>query len=329
MRTFLLAALASATALAAIDGTVVNKTTGKPQPGATVRLTRMTQGGMDQGTEARSGADGRFRLDVSGEGAHLLQVVHQGVSYNHNLSGGSSTGIEIAVYDVAAKPVPPVDQHMILVETDGAELVVNETWIVNNAGNTTYADPANGSLRFFVPAAAGEEIRVRAIAPQGMPVERTPKPAKEKGVWMIDYPVKPGETRFDVSYKLAVKEPVSFSSKILHPGGQPRLIVPQGITAEGDALKFNSREPSTQAAIFDITAREYTVALTGSGRLKSVAGGEGGQGAEEDGPRITQINPRIASRQWWIIGLGLLILGLGFWALYQKGGAQPGARPKA
>jgi hypothetical protein len=58
------------TAFGAVDGTVINQTTGKPQAGATVTLYKIGQAGPEAIESVKSGADGKFRIaqDATGPG---------------------------------------------------------------------------------------------------------------------------------------------------------------------------------------------------------------------------------------------------------------------
>jgi len=302
----------------AIDGTVINKTTSRPQPGVTVTLTKLGEGGMAPAGSAKTDRDGRFSLEGDAAGAHLLQASYEGVTYSMSLTRGQpANGVELFVYDASrAKGAAKVDQDMILLETDGQNLVVNETLIYQNSGNTTWSNPSEGTLRFFVPEAAQSQMRVRAMSPNGMPVERTPLKASEKNVYYVDFPVKPGETRFDVSYKMPVSEPVTFTGRTLHKEGKVRLVVPRGVVAEGDGIKMLGTEPQSQATIYEVENARYTVTLSGSGAIRSLEPAERG---EEEGPSIEQIPPRIYGQMYWILGLSLALLALGFWNLYQRG----------
>lgn len=315
---YLLLAL-SVPVFAAIDGTVINKTTSRPQPGVIVTLTRLGQGGMTPAGSVKTDKDGRFSLEGDSEGAHLLQAAYQGVTYSMPLTQGAPVnGVELMVYGASRAPgAAKVDQHMVLLETDGRELVVNETLIYKNDGLTTWENPTEGTLRFFVPQAAQSQLRVRAMSPNGIPVERTPLKAREKNVYYVDFPVKPGETRFDISYKMAAGDPVTFTGRTLHKGGKIRLVVPQGIQAQGAGIKLIGTEPQTQATIYDVETPDYKVALTGSGQMRDLQPSERG---EEDGPSIEQIQPRIYDQMYWILGLSLALLALGFWSLYRRGG---------
>lgn len=313
-----LVALLCLPAFGAIDGTVINKTTSRPQAGVTVTLTKLGQDGMTQAGSVKTDQNGRFALEGDASGAHLLQASYQGVTYSMSLAQGQPlNGIEVLVYESSrAAGAAKVDQHMVLLETDGQDLVVNETLIYQNSGNTTWSNASEGTLRFYIPEAAQAQMRIRAMSPNGMPVERTPLKSGEKNVYYVDFPVKPGETRFDISYKMAATDPVTFSGRTLHKDGKVRLVVPQGIKAEGEGIKPLGTEPQSQATIYDVETANYKVTLTGSGAMKSLAPTERG---EDEGPGIEQIPPRVYGQAYWIIGLSLAILALGFWSLYQRG----------
>ena len=89
--------------------------------------------------------------------------------------------------------------------------------MLDNESNVTFQDPTKGSIEFFLPEAAGGKVRVNITAPGGMPIERSAEKTAAKNVYKINYPVKPGESRFDVSYSLPASD--AFAGKILHAEG--------------------------------------------------------------------------------------------------------------
>lgn len=317
--------------LLALDGTVVNRTTGQPQAGVLVHATRMTQGGMEPAGSAKAGADGKFTIPAEASGPLLVQAVYKGVTYTRQIPPGApSTGIEIEVWEAAAQVAgAALAQHMILIETDGRELVVNETLIYQNSGNVTWNDADKGTLRFYVPPAAGTNVMVRATSPGGMPVEREPRAGAEKGAYLLDFAVKPGgETRFDISYKMAAGQGLELAGRILHGPGPVRLIVPQGITVEGEGLQALGPEPQTQAAIFEVKGAKYLIKISGTGTLRASAPAPNER--EEDGPRIQEMMPPGYLRWWkWALGLIVGFLALSFWAQWMKTPRAQGSKPKA
>lgn len=319
MRGLLIYLLTLPVSLAAVNGVVRNQTSGAPQPEALVTVYQLGSTGMTPVKSVKSDAQGAFSIDYTPSGGpHLLQTIHDGVVYNQMMQPGSpSTGLTLAVYDSTAKPQQTaVTQHMILMEPMGGILHINESIIVQNSGKLTYNDSKNGTVRVFLPPEKMSEPRVMITAPQGMPIERPAVATGEDNVYMIDFPVKPGETRFDLTYVLPEPEPKVFAGRILHDGGPVRLVVPEKVTLEADNIKEIGHEPSTHATIFEVVGKEYAVSFSGTGSLSTPeeppAQGGGGAG-------IQQIQARINSRAWVVIGMGIAILLLGFLLLYRRG----------
>jgi hypothetical protein len=136
--------------------------------------------------------------------------------------------------------------------------------------------------------------------------------------YFVDFAVKPGDTRFDVSYTVPYTEGADYAGRVLTKDENTYLIAPQGVTMKGDGLNDLGAEPRTQAHIYGLTGANYKIQLTGS-----VAPADDAQPqAESDaGPKIEQILPRVNRQTKLIIGLALGILALGFVLLYRKGAA--------
>ena len=323
--------LASLPALAVVDGTVVNKTTGKPAAGVTVRLTSLLQGVMKPIGRTESGPDGSFKFDVPAEGMFLVQANWQGVQYSQNLPPmASKSGVEMAIWDV--KPTldaAKASQHIVFLESDGQNLIATEMIIYQNDSQLTWYDAKRGTARFFLPPGIKpENVRVNVTAPGGLPLERELAFSGETGVYSVDYPVKPGESRFEVSY--TAPKSGEFDGRILQAGVPSRLVVPVGMEAAGDDIQSIGKEPQTGAAIYDLKKASFHVTVTGTGSLRAAqGGGQGGmQGQqEEDGPRVESIAPPGYDRNFFkILALCIAILALGFAAMYLKGGVGSGRK---
>jgi len=304
-------------AFAAVDGTVINRTTGKPQPGAIVALYRLgAETGPEEISTVRADAQGKFHIDQTPQGPHLLQSVWAGVTYNHILPPGSPTSnVELEVYEASTHPgKAQVSEHMVLFEPADNQLNVSESYIFHNEGNITYNDPDKGTLRFFLPEAAGGVVRVTATAPQGMPVQHAAQKTAAANIYELDLPIKPGDTRIDLTYATPFSSPGEFAGKLLYKGGPTRLVAPQGVTLAGDGIAQIGQEPQTQATIYSVTGDQYKVQVAGAGSLRASE-----PAAEEDsGPSIEEVLPRIYSNRLLIAGLSLLILALGFVLLYRR-----------
>ncbi len=321
MRRLLPILFVAALAYGAVDGTVMNGTAGKPQTGALVTLYKLGQSGMSPVASQKSDNDGKFQFGQSVEGPHLLQTIYGGVVYTQMLSPGSPlTGVTVDVYEPTSKPAAArVTQNMVLLEPTQNQLFVTENVVFQNDGKLTYNDPKNGTVRVFVPPPAQGKIQVSATAPGGLPVQRSAEKTGEANVFKVDFPVKPGETRIDISYSMPLTAPGLFSGRAMQRDGPTRLVVPAGVTLKGDGLEPLGREPQTQASIFGVKGREYKVEISGAGTLRAAQ-----EAAEEEsGPSLDQILPKVYNRMYWIVGLGLAILLLGFVVLYRAGSTAP------
>ncbi len=302
--------------LASVDGTVVNATTGKSQPSVIVTLVHPGAQGMQTIATVKSDAEGKFKIDKEvPPGQALLQAIYQGVLYTLVLPpGGPSSGVHVKVYDATAKPgVAKISQHMVLIEPSANSLDISETFLIENETTTTFQDPANGSVQFYLPDAADGKVSVTINSPGGMPIQRAAEKTKDKNIYKIQYPVKPGESRFDVSYSLPPSE--TFSSKILHSDGVTRLVTPPAVTLQG--VESLGQEPQTKAHIYGAGDSAYTVQIAGTGSLRNA---EPAAAEDEDSgqPQIEEKAARIYSRMEWVLGLAFAILALGGVLLYRR-----------
>jgi len=305
-------------AMAAVDGTVTNKTTGKPASGATVTLYKLGQAGMESVESVKSGADGSFHINQTPQGPHLIQTAFDGVTYNHMLPPGSATsGISLDVYNSSKKPGDArLARHFVILQPAGDKLSVSEGYVFNNAGVMTYNDPDGGTLKFYLPVEAKGIAQVKATAPQGMPIDRAIDKTSQKDVYKVDFPIKPGETDFQINYLVPYSSGSTFEGKLVGKTDEPTLlVVPQGITLQGEGLESKGEEPRSKASIFSVKSASYKVQISGTMQ----AAGDGDSG--DNGPSLEEISPRVVRQNMkWILALAFGVLALGFMVLYR---AQP------
>lgn len=315
MKRALLALAVALPALAAVDGTVVNRTTGKPAAGAMVTLYKMDQGGMAPLETMRADGAGRFQAKKDDPGPKLVQVIFDGVVYSHMLTPGApAQGVNVDVYNASKEAGEArVGQHMILLEPSGGQLLISEAYVYRNDGKTTFNNPDAGTLRFWMPEAAKGIVQVNATAPGGMPVQRTAVKTAQAGVYKVDFPIKPGETRIDLRYLVPFADNGTYEGKVLHKGST-KLVTPSGVTLEGKEIQAAGAEPQTQANIYDLKGTAFKVTVQGSGSLQASQGA-----AEEEaaGPEIERVMPKVWEKAHLILGLAFGILALGFVLLYR------------
>ena len=323
-----LAILLPVLAYAAIDGTVINGTTGKPQANATVTLYKVGGNGPESIQSVKSSPDGKFFItaDAQGPGPRLVQAAFDGAVYNHMLPPGApANGITVNVYQSSTKPGEAhVEQHVMILEPDGKNLTVTEFFDFKNAGKVTFNDPANGTLRFWLPAAAQGKAAINVQSPGSVPVRRAPQKTSEPNVVKLDFPILPGDSRVDINYTMPFTTPGDFEIKTFYKGNSTKLAAPPGVILKAEGLKDLGQEPRSKATVYGIDSPAVTVQVDGAAEATS-AGDAGSQQS------LMQVLPRLYQSAdpaggfatavlsvGWILLFAFGILGLGFVLLYRK-----------
>jgi hypothetical protein len=314
----LLLLLCALPAMAAVTGKVVNGTTGQPQPGATVALSRLSENGVEPLEDVKSDAQGNFTINQNTQGTFLLRTTFGGVSYNRVLPPDSpTTGLNLEVFNASSEPgAAKVWKHMLFFEPGGGKLSVTETVLFKNDGKTSWHNPAGGTLRFYMPKEAGGKAQVNATAPGGMAIPASVAKTAQPDIYSVDFPIKPGETSFNVVYSVPYTSGAPYQGRIVTDDENTYLIAPNGITLAGDNLNDLGAEPRTQAHIFGLPSKTYKVTLSGETVPAPAAAAETSE-AQDSGPQIEQILPRVNGSAPLILALALGILALGFALLYR------------
>lgn len=313
--------LFAALPLFAVDGVVINGTTTKPQAGVFVQLMQPGTSGMQTLGTTKTDAEGKFKIEKDiPPGPAIVQAIYQGATYNLVLTPGTpQTNTSIVVNDTTTDPASAkMTQHMILLEPGTDNIQLNETFLLQNDTTKTYSDPQKGSAEFYLPREANGTAEVTINAPGGMPIRRPAEQTNMPGVFKVNYPVKPGETRFEVRYTLPKTD--TFSSKVVGSDAPMRIVTPGTVTIEGAGIEDMGQEPTTQARIYNVKTKDFTAKITGSGTLS--AGGDGAAPADSgDQPQVEESNARIYTRLPWVLGLTFALLAAGGVVLFRKGTA--------
>jgi 5-hydroxyisourate hydrolase-like protein (transthyretin family) len=341
----------SALAAGPITGTVINKTTNKPAAGDDVVLIRLAQG-MQESTHAKTDRNGHFTLDVpDSDTMHLVRVNHDKANYFQPVPPGT-THLDFEVFTAAAKVDGVAGEADVLkIQSDpgGANLTVTEMFFLKNESNPPKTQFSDRPFEFDLPAGAVVQASL-ALAPGGMPVRTAPVPLGNDHYTFI-FPIRPGETRFQVSYTVPYKGSFTFTPHPSLPTDTVAIVLPKSMKfqpAAGSPYQAVTEETTAQAyAARGVTANEpLGFTLSGTGELprdsdtaqgQAPANGGGAEGAPQNpdagsapvGSGVSEarpgggigvpidpqgINDPWAKYKWWIIGgLGLLLAaGAGF-----------------
>jgi hypothetical protein len=276
--------LCAATALAAtVTGTVTNRTTGKPSAGDTIGVIN-TARSMDEIVKTTSDAGGRFHINAPDGGQTLLHVTHRGAEYFKSVAPGASS-VEIDVYDSAAKIAGIRGEALVMrAETDagGKTLNVAENFFVQNASAPPRTEVGGNTFDFYLPKNA-VIVQTLASSPNGLPTNTEVKTLDaSSGHYAFTFPVRPGETRFQVSYSLPYNGKQAFSLKLTVPTGDVAVMLPKAMQFQGSA-KFQPLTQETASQSYDAHepafAQPVEFSISGTGQLPQTT--EDAQGAAQ------------------------------------------------
>ena len=222
----------SAFAATPITGTVTNKTTGKPSAGDTVTLIRLAQG-MQEATHTTTDARGHYTLEVPDDGLHLVRVTHDLANYFRPAPAGTTT-VDLDVYNAAAKVKGVTSEAQVMrIESDasGSALRVVENFFLKNDSNPPMTQFSKQPFDFWLPDGAVVE-GAAAESPDGMPVRQAPVPLAEKNHYTFLFPIRPGETRFQITYRLPYTGKLAIEPKLTMPTDTVAIMIPKSMTFE-------------------------------------------------------------------------------------------------
>jgi len=283
-----LSALSTATNL---KGTVKNGTTGKPAAGDDVVLLDMSQG-MQEAARTKSDAQGRFSFNYEETGGpHMVRALHQGVNYFPQggiIPPGTSTA-EVTVYDAAARvPGIGLTVDMLRAQSEGSNLQVTELWVVKNPSSPPRTQMSDNAFEIILPPEAQVESGM-ASGPGGQPVNSAPVPQSEKNKYAFIFPLRPGETRFQVNYRLPYSGKIKFSPKPLYPTDHVVIMLPKSMQFAGGGAGYQTMSGGDPDANIQVITNvnpgqdlSFNLSGTGTiqeGRQTATAGGGGGQGS--------------------------------------------------
>jgi hypothetical protein len=321
-----------------ITGVVTNKTTDKPSGGDDVVLIRLAQG-MQEAARTKTDAKGRFTLDIPNgdNGMHLVRVTHDKANYFRPAPPGTES-VEVEVFNAAVKVKgvsSEADVMRIQTDESGKALRIIENFFVKNESKPPLTQFSDRPFEFYLPEGAVVEGSA-ALAPGGMPVQASPAPLGEPNHYAFIFPIRPGETRFQISYRLPYGGSLKFAPRVLMPTDTVAIMMPKSmtfkagpsapyapVTEETTAQTYVARsvQPS-QALDFTVSGTGQMPRDTGAAAGASTAEGSGPAGAggatssaagdtRPGGGLGTPLDPEgtndpWAKYKWWILGgLGL------------------------
>jgi hypothetical protein len=324
-----------------LTGTVTNATTSKPAAGDEVILINLTNG-MDVAGSTKADSAGKFSFQLSGPpGPRLIRAVHQGVTY-HKMAPPGTSSVDVNVYDVATKVTSlSVTVDVLRFQADNGTLQGVRTFAVNNSSSPPKTQMNDHNFEFYLPPNAKIE-QVEARAPNGQPIASQASPQAEKNRYAIQFPLRPGETQFQLAFTLPYSGKITIDPKPLYPSEHFVVVLPKTMQftaanpagfelvkdpAQGDNLMEVARQANPgQALSFTVQGNGTIVeppdeAASGAQQEQQPAQGRdnrpgGGLGVPIDAPDALQ------KYRWPILFGFAVVLAIGGWVVTKR---QPAA----
>ncbi len=265
---------ASASWAATLTGTVTNGTTGKPSAGDEVILIKLASG-MDEVGHGRTNAQGRFNVKLDEDTApHLVRVIHQGVTYHKSAPPGTKS-VDLQVYDASTKVegVNAIADLMYLQATKG-QLGITRIFAVSNTSKPPRTQMNDANFEFYIPA-GGEIDGASAQTAGGQSVNVTPAPQSERGRYAFVFPLRPGQTEFQVSFHLSYTGKATIDPRPIYPLQHFVAIMPRSIGFKPSQFGvYEDKQPPDQPeAIAEVASnprpgQNLAFEISGDGVLK-------------------------------------------------------------
>lgn len=307
-----------------ITGTVANKTIDKPSSGDDVVLLKLSEG-MQEASRTKTNAQGKFSLPVPDDaGQHLVRVTHQGVNYFRPAPAGTTT-VQVDVYD-AEKQVQGVTgrANIIRLQADNAQMTATQLFVLQNESKPPRTQMSERSFEFTLPEGAVVDASL-AAGPGGMPVNSSPVPTGDRNRYAFVFPIRPGETKFQISYHLPYSGSLSLKPEMFTPMEDVVVMLPKSMQFSGGTADFASGGEEKGLNIFvahNVTVhKQLAFSVSGTGQIPREAQeseGTDGQTASAGTPdsrpggglgRPEETPDPLHTYRWWIIGgLGAVLV---------------------
>jgi len=314
-----------------LTGTVKNGTSDKPAAGDEVVMLNLGQG-MEEAGRTKTDSRGKFSFKLGDSGPHLIRAIHDGVTY-HRMAPPGTTSVELEVYDAAKKlDSIRVTADVMRFQAQGDQLMGLRLFAVNNASDPPRTQMNDQNFEFYLPDGAEIDESMAKTA-GGQPINSAPVPQKEKNRYAFVFPLRPGETQFQVGFHLPYKGEANIDPKSLYPAQHFVVMLPQTMQfTGGTGTAFQSMKDPQQAdtAVQVVSGvllgQPLSFKISGTGLLAAQGSGEqtaGQSGGEQPamggrearpggglGPPIDAPDP-LEKYRYYILGGFALVLAAG------------------
>jgi hypothetical protein len=230
---------------------------------------------MKEGVRVKTDGGGRFVFNITDPaGSLLVRVFHQGVAY-HSPVPPDGKLVKVTVYDAAGKmegvsAVMDVQRFEATSET----LEIKQLVTIRNDSKPPRTLTSDHSFEIQLPPDAEVESGMVQVE-EGPPLKRTVVPAEQKGRYYFSFPIRPGDTRFAVVYRLPYTGEVVIEPTIRDPLERFVVMLPKSMKFEPRTAGVFQPMPGTTQDHVEGTApvslgQRLAFRISGTGTLEEL-----------------------------------------------------------
>ncbi len=306
-----------------LTGTVTNGTTGKPAVGAEVVLVSLASG-MNEVGKTKTNSQGHFTINVPDAGErHLVRVNHQGVNYFQNAPPGASSA-DVTIYG-SSKDVAGIfeEARVYRLQTEQGQLEVMAAYTLRNESSPPRTKMAEETYEVELPPGA-KLLDASAAGPGGMPVATSPVPTGKQNRYALVFPIRPGQTQFNVTYNLPYSGSYEFNITPDSHLSELGVLLPKSIKFSGLSRTFSQDRDEAGLAVFfikDVSPHEsvrFSVTGEGVAPREAQGGGPVQDTSESNAPAQPSSNSFNTTLLWYVsLAMVVVVAGGAFW-LWRK-----------
>jgi hypothetical protein len=334
------AAFAAMSASAAdLKGRVINGTTGKVAAADDVVLVSLSGDGMRETARTKTDRMGHFSLPVAdSQSTHVVRVTHEGVTY-HQVVPPYARTVALEVYDVTDQ-LDDIRAIMDVVrfETIGDRLEVKQLVTMRNESKPPRTLMKDRSFEIQLPQEAKVEYGLVQVEEQ-QPLKQKPIAGEPPGHHYFEFPMRPGDTRFAVVYRVPYKGEATIQPTIRNRHERFVVMLPKSMKFEPVDARVFQPMPGTSSDNVQRTVplepdKTASFRISGTGTLTELEGRQ--QPATGSGTAATPrpggglgapigLPDPLQAYRWWILSSLAVIMLLGCAAVSARGHRVPRA----
>ncbi|MEO6966739.1 MAG: carboxypeptidase regulatory-like domain-containing protein, partial [Acidobacteriaceae bacterium] len=235
------------------------------------------------------------------------------------------------------------EADVVRIEASPNGLSVIENYFVKNASSPPVTQFGMHAYEIYLPKDA-KIVSSAALGPGSMPVQSAPVPLGPPGNYSFVFPLRPGETRFQVSYRLPYSGSFQFEPRFAAPVDNFAVILPKGMQFTGvPTAAFQSIDEDVKVQTYltkNVTPQtKLAFHVSGTGLLpkETPVGSNDQNGGANSSVGASGMNPEQAAQsaaenntrpgiglgvpidtpdplhkyQWWIVSLVAVLLAVG------------------